>query len=171
MKKNQRFSVRRGFHISQRVAQDVGPVILSLIEQGKYTPRALVEAARSPKNPAHKHFIWNDKQAAEQHRLERALFFQRAIEYEFVVRRGNKKPVDLIMRVAYPDGAGNYHSGGAVITSRALTEHLLRDALERLESWRNQYEMLRDKAVLSGIFSEIDRLMPPPKGSRQRRKK
>ena len=158
MKKTQ-FTVRRGFRISKQVAQDVGSVILMLVEQGKYTPKALVEAARSPKSRAHKHFEWNDRIAAEQHRIERALFYQRAIEYEFVVKRGSKKPVDLTMRVAYPDGSGNYHSGGAVITSRALTEHLLNDALERLESWRNQYEMLRGKAVLAGIFSEIDRIV------------
>ncbi len=158
MKKKQ-FSVRPGFRISKRVADDVGQVILTLVEQGKYSPRALVEAARSPRSRAHEHFEWNDKLAAEQHRIERALFYQRGIEYEFVVKRGNRKPVDLTMRVAYPDGTGKYHSGGAVITSRRLTEYLLNDALERLESWRNQYESLRGKAILTGIFSEIDRLV------------
>lgn len=153
------FSVRPGFHINKRAAEDVGRVIVELTERGNYTPEALVQAARSPRSPAHKHFEWDDERAAHQHRLTQARFYQRGIEYSFMVKGARKKLVELQMRVAYPIGDGSYRSGRDVITDRDMVERLLDEALDRLEQWRQQYAMLRGKAKLSGVFWEIDKVV------------
>lgn len=49
--------------------------IKALARDGRLTPEALVNAARSPHHPMHNDFIWNDKVAAEKYRLGQARGF------------------------------------------------------------------------------------------------
>ncbi len=161
------FSVRPGFRVSGRVAKDVGSVMVALAKQRRYSPKALLEAARDPKSPAHQHFEWNNRKAAEAHRLAQARLYHRAIQYEFVIN-GKRDTAPIKMRVAYSvdtEQGRTHHSGSSVIKSRDLMERLMADAMARLESWRDQYAALRGKAELAGLFRELDRVVP-----RKRRK-
>lgn len=162
--KTYRFEVRPGFRISAIAARDVGAVIVSLAESGRYSPKALVESARNKRSPAHKHFEWNNTKAGEAWRIEQAKLYQRAIEYEVIIERTRQKPISVKMRCAYPvrDAAGEraYESGGAVATSKDFLAQLSERAIANLESWREQYEGLRKLARLQGVFREIDRLAP-----------
>jgi hypothetical protein len=47
-------------------------VLAEMEKDGRITPRRLVDAARNETHPLHKDFIWDDRTAAEKHRLDRA---------------------------------------------------------------------------------------------------
>ena len=162
------FSVRPVFRVSKAASRDVGAVIVELAERGAYSPRALVEAARSPSSPAHRHFEWNNAKAGAAWRLDQAQLYQRAIVYEVVIERPRTKPTAVKMRCAYPvrgaDGAERYVSGGAVVESKDFMTQLAARAVDNLISWRDQYESLRELSRLTGVFKEIDRLAPKKRG-------
>lgn len=50
-------------------AQVIGPVLSSLAERGPVTARDVVEAAHSSNSPIHEYFEWDDKKAADMHRV------------------------------------------------------------------------------------------------------
>ncbi|HEY3496025.1 MAG TPA: hypothetical protein VGK73_15110 [Polyangiaceae bacterium] len=161
--KQHAFRVRPGWRISSAAARDVGRVIVELTESKRYTPKALVDAARSRKSPAHKHFEWNDGRAGELYRIEQARLYQRAIEYDVVIERARQKPVTLKMRCAYPvveDGEPTYATGGAVSSNKDFLAQLAARAVSSAMAFRDQYDALRRVGKFSGLFREIDKLAP-----------
>lgn len=142
----------------------------SLQAKGAYSTKALVDAARDPRCPAHADFEWDDSVAGEKWRLRQAGDYERGIEYEVVIERKKTKPVQVNMRVVYPakdkNGARVKVSGGAVVRDGDLMAQLVDRARSQLASFQNQYKSLRKLSEFAGLFRELDRVLGKPKGKR-----
>src|SRR5262245_47721303 len=64
----------------QKIGEELDRIASS--NKGKLTPRDVVTAAKNPRNILHKHFDWEDKQAAEKWRLSQAQEIIRCIRVE-----------------------------------------------------------------------------------------
>lgn len=58
------------------------------------TPEELVKAARNAKSPVHKLFEWNNKRAADEHRLVQARCMINSLEVEIITPKG--KPTNVV---------------------------------------------------------------------------
>lgn len=102
-------------------------------------PQRVVEAARNPRNVLHKHFTWDDAEAAESYRREEARTLIRSIQIED--DEGDTKPAFLSVN---SKGGRRYHSIDAVMASVELQEAVLRAAERDLTAFTNRYREMKD---------------------------
>lgn len=85
--------------------------------KGRLTPLAVVDAARDPSSVLHSHFLWDDAEAAHEHRIYQARNLIRGIS--IVVERSSKQ----IATVCYVrDPAAEARDQGYVSISRLEKE-------------------------------------------------
>jgi len=82
------YQAKPGAHLDDEAVQAIGSVIDALNKRCGATPEGLVEAAKNPSSPIHRYFEWNDKAAANQHRLSQARYYLRSIVIEWVTVEG-----------------------------------------------------------------------------------
>ena len=106
---------------------------------GKPKPRDVVAAARSNRHPLHKHFEWDDKEAADAFRLSQARELMRVIRIE-----SDKKGVPSSPAwISVHDVDGNaYRSIDEVRSSRELQLIVLRQAERDLLAIERRYQDL-----------------------------
>lgn len=120
---------------------------------GALTPAALLERARSANAATHDHFEWDDKVAAEEHRLAQAGDLIRAITVD--ISRSNveeAKPIRAFVSVER-EGARSYTSTAHALSDEELRRQVLDRAWRDLEAWRERHAELTEFAK---IFSAID---------------
>lgn len=117
--------------------------------------KAIVEAARKPSSPLHRHiFKATDRQAAEAHRLELARHLLRSVL--IVYRDGERER--LVRAVVHlkgdgpADGDNGYHPIGRVLKNARTRELMISEALAEANAWRRRYAHL---AELQPIFDAI----------------
>ena len=123
-------------------------------EHGEVTAKLLLEKARPQNSELHCLFEWNNKEAAERWRLEKAkkIITAIAVTYE----NDNKEPITV--RAFANVGAKNKAS--FITTATALSNKqsrlvVLQHAIEELQAFRNKYNSLSE---LSEIFAAITNL-------------
>lgn len=108
---------------------------------GRLTPHAVVDEARSRQNPLHRHFEWNDKIAAEAFRLDQARALIR------IVRIEDTDDVDKPPRRAFvsvnEDGKA-YRGLDEVLSSQSLQLAVLVAAEKELRAFEARYSELLD---------------------------
>lgn len=122
--------------------------------KSRVTPTIVLDDARSKFSPLHKAFDWDDKTAAEAHRLEQAGNLIRDL---IVVIRHDKKdePRELRAFVSVErEGRRGYTSLDHAMGDADLRRQVVEQALHELEVWRRQY---KEYSELADIFSAIDR--------------
>lgn len=108
---------------------------------GRIQPRAVIESARSQRNPLHRHFEWDDSVAAESFRLEQARELIRCVRIvDTGVERGS---VRAFVSVKSESGV-NYHSVRDVQNSATLRYAVLIQAEKDLDAWEKRYKELRE---------------------------
>lgn len=143
-----------GSMVTEEQVRDVGSVFLKLVNAGKGSAEELVAAATDKESPAHRHFEWNDKRAAHQHRLSQARKYIRS--FEVISKNVSTEPI----RAFYPVyGDGRYERIDKVVENVDLLQALIQDAKSSLITWTKRYEQLRDIGEMRGIFLEIDRIV------------
>jgi hypothetical protein len=106
---------------------------------GRLTPRAMVVKARARGHPLHPHFEWNDKKAADAHRLQQARQIVHAIR---VVDETQPEapPRIAYLSIAEGDRTGfAYRPRSAVEDSARLQRLVLEQAEKDLASWERRY--------------------------------
>lgn len=102
-------------------------------------PQRVVEAARNPRSPLHKHFTWDDAEAAEAYRREEARTIIRSIRIED--EDGDIRPAFMAVN---SKGGMRYHSIDAVMASVELQEAVLKAAERDLTAFTRRYREMQD---------------------------
>ena len=124
-----------------------------------FTPRQLVNAARAKRHPLHNEFVWDDAEAAELHRTERAKYLVRCLEITVMRTAGNEtRSVTVRKYTSIGNGAGHGKASRYRKTREVLSdEHLRREVLlkvwHQLLGLKRQYEDLQEFA---SVWSAID---------------
>lgn len=124
---------------------------LRVLHNGRLERNLVLEAARSPLNPLHSEFEWDDYRAAEAHRLDRAGYLIRSIQV-VVHEQPINGPVRAFVSVTRDEDRA-YTSVSHALADPMLRQQVLEAALRELEAWRNRYAELVE---LAQIFAAID---------------
>ena len=124
-------------------AQVIGEALEALADKagGDLKPDAVVEAARSEKHPLHVHFEWDDKLAAEAHRLDQARNIIRIVRVEDEDASGGN--VRAFVSVSEKSGVA-YKPIATVRKSHDLQLALLKAAERDLDAFKTRYRELKD---------------------------
>jgi hypothetical protein len=121
-----------------RLSQDNG---------GRLKPQHVVDDARSPRSPLHRHFDWNDKRAAEAFRRDQAREL-----ITLIIRvdddTDDGQPRRAFLSVTDKVGAA-YRTVDEVLGSRDLQLALWRRAESDLKNWEVRYNELLD--ICAGV--------------------
>lgn len=118
------------------------------------TPRIVVEDARSPASPLHPVFEWNDKRAAEKHRLEQAGYILRAVVVVTSEEQEELRTVRAFVSVIEDDARG-YTSIIRAMGKQELREQVLSQALQDFRALQTKYKEL---AELARVFWELKKV-------------
>lgn len=128
---------------------------LSARRGGLLKPEDIVEEARDGESPLHKHFTWDDGEAADKYRLMEA---QRLIQVvvEYLPNDKSEKPrrVFVSLRKDRATGGG-YRKMIDVLSNEELKAQLIDDFLEEMRFAQARY---REAQELAGVFHEVERV-------------
>ncbi len=124
-------------------AQKIGEALDAIAKSadGEIIPKAVVDAARSPKHPLHAHFEWNDALAAEAHRLDQARHIIR------IIRVVDAEATDGTSRafLSVTEKAGtSYRRLADVKMSVDMQNAVLKAAERDLDAFQRRYRDLLD---------------------------
>jgi len=77
-------------YISEETAREIGPVLYDLAVQGNCTASRVVEEAKDPASPLHKHLNWDDESAATLYREAQARSLLGCVQYDVIDRKSGK---------------------------------------------------------------------------------
>lgn len=119
-------------------------------DKGFLLPQTVLEAARPVNSVLHKHFCWDDTEAAELYRLIQAKELIR-VTVHWIEIGGERRSVRVFVSLS-PDrdkGRG-YREIVTVLENKSLREQMLRDALEDLALFERRYQHLKE---LTAVFT------------------
>lgn len=150
-----RKSFREGFRIKGITAAALHRHIEAVEAQHGHKATALevLDSARPRQSPIHHLFEWDDRKAAEEHRLEKARYLLRAVVVEYYVE-ATRKTIQVRAHT-FSQREKGYISIKRVLTNEERRAELLEQAMEELRAWQNTYSSLHE---LTSIFRAIDAL-------------
>ena len=111
---------------------------------GLLTPRHIVQEAWNKHSPLHAEFDWNDRRAANKHRLARASELVRSVQIVIKADPSDKpRRVRALVSVMTAKGR-EYIPMLKVLTDKGYREQMLVDAIRELEAFKRKYYELRD---------------------------
>lgn len=122
-------------------------------KRGRWSARALVDAARPKASPVHGLFEWNNSVAAERFRFAQARDHIEHLTVVVVTERA-----ETVMPVAFSLGRGDgYTASETVLSSTELRGQLLAQALASAEAWRLRYQYIHELATVFAALDEVKR--------------
>jgi hypothetical protein len=118
--------------------QKIGEALDRLTANGRLTTKAVVEAARNPRSPLHRHFEWRDTVAAEAYRRHQARHLIGSLR---LVRENNEPAPSPFVTLRLVDGRA-YRPVETVERNAEFQAALLKQALADLRAMRQRYRML-----------------------------
>lgn len=106
-------------------------------------------AKRNPKSALYRQFEWNNSKAATEFRLWQA---RRLVQIHVVMEDGTPQLVSLSFDRL---GSGGYRSISDVVSSKELSEIMLRDALGELQRVQARFQKVRE---LTSVWMEVKRV-------------
>jgi hypothetical protein len=115
-------------------------------------PSTVVDFAKNKRTALHKHFIWDDTEAANRYRLNQASWLLR---FHVTVLAGTDTPVRCFVSLKSDRGGedGSYRLMSRVMSNTEYRAQLLEDARQDMLIFRNKYKML---AELAKVFDAMD---------------
>lgn len=132
------------------------PIEEIIEKHGYVTPQLMVEAAKDRKNPLHRYFEWDDRQAAQRFRVHQARMILSHVMIE--IRPGLETRAFVNVRVddSDPDApTSRWQPVEEVMKQPKLKAQLLATALEELESFRHRYQTLRQLADVHRVIGKV----------------
>ena len=128
-----------GTRFSAQDAAVIGPQLEALAEQGEdVTERTIVDVAQSANSPLHRFFEWDDKVAADKHRLTQAGTMMRAIRVKTL--DAGRPRVMPAYRLARPEPKPVFRTGHNVLRGEsAAAVAKAKQAMDELAGWRARY--------------------------------
>lgn len=138
---------------------------LRVRHNGKLTPRAVLEDAKSRTSPLHKAFEWSETKAATEYRLWQARHIVNSL---IVVVRGGKdaKTDDLPKRAFVSvrrEKGRDYTSRADALTDAELRAQMVEQAIRELVSWRDRNADLSELASVHKLVDQLARGLKKPK--------
>lgn len=128
-------------------------------EDGLVRPEAVVEAARDESSPLHKHFEWDDGEAAERYRLYQA---RRLIVKVTIVRAPYKGPTYVNVKVSR---TGQVRQGYVKVDRAAadpnLYDQIVEDARKGIVNYRNRLSAFEEAHEIVGRLDSALEAMKP----------
>lgn len=146
---------RDGYPYARRVpAQKAASHLeaLRLKNNGRLSARLVVSDAKSERSPLHSLFTWDNRKAAEAHRLQQANALLSCIVVE---KDDDGNDAHNIRAFVVVSGHANesYTSIAVALSDPTLRTKILQDAFKELESWRKRYSDLEEMAE---VFKAIE---------------
>lgn len=126
-------------------------------KHGHITTRAVVERAKEPDNPLHRHFEWDDTVAADKHRLRQAGELNRSIE--IIHAEAPTIPARVYSIITQPTSGDDsapqkvYMSTEESLKDPVKRDEILGNAIRDAISYRRKYATLQE---LSKVFTVLD---------------
>lgn len=142
-------------------ANEVGRHLEFLKDQfkGELTPKDVLDDARNPNSPLHRHFEWDDGAAAEAYRMDQARGLIRAVVAIYVSDEKPATRVRAFVHIPEP-GAPHYRATGHAMSQVKTRDLVLKQALRELQAWRQKYKDLKEFAALFDAVDEAARKLP-----------
>lgn len=132
--------------------QKIGEALAALTAaDGTLDVHDVPQAARNPRNPLHRHFTWDDHEAAEERRLDQARTLIRSIE---VVSEGNEPPLRAYYSISTEALGRRYHSIASIESSASLQVRLLEVGRRDLLAFQRRFQAMQ--VVCVHIVAAID---------------
>ena len=131
-------------------AQIVGPILNRMGEEGRLTPKNVVEEARPEDSPLHPEFEWDNQIAAEKWREKQA---QLLIAHTIIVEEGSSQNPVRAFHVTVEKG--HYEPINLILQDETKRDTLLENAKRELIAFKKKYKILNE---LANVFAEIDKL-------------
>lgn len=114
-----------------------------------HAARVVAWARRNQKSALHRQFEWNNSKAADEFRLWQA---RRLIQINIIMDDGTPQIVSLSFDRTK---GGGYRSVSDVLSSRDLSEIMLRDALAELQRVQARFQRVRE---LTNVWTAVKRV-------------
>ena len=123
---------------------------------GALTPRQLWESQKSSRARLHRHFEWNDGEAADKYRDQQARAIIQAVKVVYESDSGDTKQVRAYSSVRRKDNGRRrvFVKTVEAMENEVLREEILQQAINGLVSWRKRWAELSDCA---DAMNAIDR--------------
>jgi len=149
-----KYRFRQNSPYKNKDAKTVGHYLNEKFPDNNVTPTAVVELAKVSTSPLHEFFDWDDKTAAEKHRLHQA----RQLISALYVELDNGTQIRAYENVYIEmNDTNSYTAIGDIQNAPELYEQVIESALKELEYWKFKYE--KYQSYFGRIFSEIDNVM------------
>jgi hypothetical protein len=102
---------------------------------GKITPKALVDHARSKDSPIHSLFEWNNAKAAEEYRLWQARELIVTVKIDY-----SGQEIQTYHNIKVVEGNQGYYHWDDIKKDKNLLNEVIKNAITQLEYWQSKYE-------------------------------
>lgn len=120
---------------------------------GRLDIHALVKAAKAKASPFHEHFDWDDKIAADKHRLQQASHLIVCIEV-MIEEQPESKPIRAFVSVVR-DADRSYTSINHAMSDDELRQQVIRQAWSELAAWKARHAELVEFARVFSVIEEV----------------
>lgn len=124
---------------------------------GIIKPEEVVEFARDEATALHKHFTWDDGEAAHQWRLAQARQFISAF-VTIVPKKDSEIVTRAFVHIENTEYGDGYVSLTRVLSDEEKTKRMLATAHRDLRTFQKKYSVLSEIAELKGVFKAIEEL-------------
>lgn len=137
---------------------------------GRISPAILVEEARPETSPFHRHFEWDDSDAAELYRLGQAAHIIRTWRGSIMRIDAEHKMIHVTTtrRVQSPEsargkGLSSYETVEQIMSDPAKRADMLHTVLAELSAYRKRYAELEELAMVWVLLDTVIEAHAPPK--------
>jgi hypothetical protein len=144
-------------HYGDVEAELIGELVES--HGGQLTPQEFVEAAAPASSPLHRLFTWDDRKAANAHRLTQARAHLCCLQVEIISVTGEEQRTRAVHAV-FVDAGGktmrSYLEHDRIAKAPDLARQVIERAAQMVLSWRRRYDSY--SSVFGPVFEAIDKL-------------
>jgi hypothetical protein len=144
---------KKGSHAPKIEAQIAGEELerIRVRNNGRLENADVVTEARTKTSPLHSAFEWNDRKAAEAHRLTQAGELIRSIDVVMEKASGDTTPIRAFVSVKR-DEDRSYTSVQHALSDEELRAQVVAQAWAELEAWRKRYAELVEFAKVFALI-------------------
>ena len=141
-------------------AQVVGEELDRLEKKaGSLTAEAVVKAATPKRSVLHRCFEWDDKKAANEHRLSQARYILRSIEVVFEENPDDENSRTIEIRafhnVEKDDGEKAYVTLNQARNNENYWQQVKDRALSEILAWQNKYKSINEFEVVFDAIAQV----------------